>query len=299
MNHAASRLAFALVLPVLMACQGSSSGTPAPPPSPSSAPEWPPVPTATPADEPKVSDPQPTPCAVPRPDAAPALPGPVAPLAVPAPVGPVAPLAVPALPGPVAPLDALPLSPGPPPGADPSPQSGAGSARPEPAPAGDAAPQTARILSYTNPPPAGFRWEVDPATNNSSRLVLNLQGPKQVQAYGVAFFLGVGAQAAWTQPAEGAALLLAGRDWNPGRNEPRLARAKVLGETIQVGFFRREDPACWLGATPILSLALELKPGADPGPIRLWVPGGKQAVYLDGDKVLRELTLHLGSLVAK
>jgi hypothetical protein len=54
-----------------------------------------------------------------------------------------------------------------------------------------------------------------------------------------------------------------------------------------------------LGQSPILSLALDLKPGAHPGKVDLWAPGHKKALYLDGARALVELPLSVGTLVVQ
>ena len=293
MKHAAACLALALALLALTACGGGTSpgAPPATPPSgpPGPAPEPPPVPKATPSSEAKPPESKPTEYNPPEskpPESKPTESNP-----------PESKPAASAEPPP----GSVPVSAPPPPaaGGGSTPKPGAFPVSTSPAPGAKPAAQPARILSYTNPPAEGFRLEVDPASNNTARLLLHLQGPKKVQAYGVAFFLRCGDQAVWTRPGAGPALFLAGRGWNPGENEPSLARAKVLGEQLQVGFFRREGAVAHLGSTPILSLALELRPGAEPGQIRLSVPGDKQAVYLDANRVLQALTLKVGTLVAK
>ena len=156
------------------------------------------------------------------------------------------------------------------------------------------------MLHYTNPPAVGFRLEVDPATNDTQHLVLNLQGPKGTQAFGVAFFLAVGEDAVgWAAPPKGTGFFRCGRGWEPGGSEPRLARAKVQGGLIQVGLFQRDKAAVWLGTTPILSLALDLKSGAAPGKVDFWAPLDRKAVYLDANRILHDLPVGLGELVVQ
>lgn len=230
-------------------------------------------------------------------------PKPIAELPVPAPhpVDPATPAATPA-PSPAAtPTPTQAPVPAATPTATPVPTSApAPTPTPTPVPAPVPVPMPARALHYRNPPASGWRLEVDPASNHSSRLILHLLGPKHSQVFGVAFFLEVEqARADWASPDHGAELFRCGRGWDPGQNAPRLARAGNRGGLLQVGLFRRDGPAARLGADPVLSLALELKPGTTPGPVALWAPSDRHPVHLDGARALLPLPVSLGTLVAQ
>jgi hypothetical protein len=159
------------------------------------------------------------------------------------------------------------------------------------------APDRPRVLVYTNPPARGFRLEVDPATNRSGRLVLHLVGPAGQRARGVAFHLHADPdRLSWGQPGSGSGWLRPGDVWRPGEAEPRLCRAKVADGTLQAGLFHRDGDAPVLGSAPLAAIALDLKPGAAPGPVALTQPEGRPPVFLDGDRELRPLALGVGTL---
>ena len=273
------------------------------PPHPVVAPV--PGPAGTPSELPPAPSPVPHVQEVgPAPVSSPGLPPPPSPFPVPEPAG--TPSAWPPVPSPVPPVPAvgpapvsspsLPPSPSPAPVPEPEESPSPAPAIPKPLPS---IPKTlpGRVLAYTNPAPKGFRLEVDPATNHSSHLVLNLVGPRGARVYGVAFFIGLrDDRAEWVQPAGVAEFFRCGRGWNPGLNPPRLARAKVSEGLIEVGMFRRQGPPGILDGTPILSLALEPKKGGPEGKVEWWTPPGKHAVYLDSSRALVDLPIGLGEL---
>ena len=159
------------------------------------------------------------------------------------------------------------------------------------------APAARRILSYVNPPPSGFRLEVDPATNHSPRLILHLKGPEGLPIRGLGIFLAAGQdQVAWARAGSGNAWFRSGGVLEPGPGEPRLARDRVEAGLLQVGLFQREGAAVAVGTTPLLSVVLEPAPEAMPGKASLGVPADRRGVLLDDARNLLELPLGIGSL---
>ena len=164
------------------------------------------------------------------------------------------------------------------------------------------APEAARakVLTYVNPVAKGFRLEVEPSTNQTASLKLNLIGPKGTLGQGVAFFLQVDPlAAAWANPEGGTGVVRAGRSWPSGRSGPRLAWAKAEGGRLQAGLFRKNKAPGAMDAGPILSLALRLEAGASRGAVNLSAPTDRQAVYLDGNNDLVPLHVAVGTLVAE
>jgi hypothetical protein len=161
-------------------------------------------------------------------------------------------------------------------------------------------PVPVRGLHYTNPPAQGFRLEALPATNGTPHLVLQLRGPKDLPVGGVAFFVNVeGDRAAWAPLAGKAGFFRYEGALGPGT--PSLARARVRGSALEVGVFTSNGIPAAPGEAPILSVALDLKPGAAPGPVTLATPPGRGAVYLDGQRLVAPFPgpLGLGTLDVK
>ena len=158
----------------------------------------------------------------------------------------------------------------------------------------------APILRYQDPAATGFRLVAEPATNGTPHLGLKLVGPSGTVLRGVAFYLEADvARVAWAQPTGGQGFLLNGGSFDPGHEEPKLARAKVSAGVLQAALFQREGPAVTLGDQPVLSLALTAAPGAAQGAVTLRIPDPGKAVYLDAARVLQPLTIAVGTLAVE
>jgi hypothetical protein len=70
---------------------------------------------------------------------------------------------------------------------------------------------------------------------------------------------------------------------------------------LEVGLFTKGGAPAPLSKAPLLSVALDVKPGAAPGPVSLATPSGKGAVYLDGQRLVAPLpgALGVGTLEVK
>jgi len=171
---------------------------------------------------------------------------------------------------------------------------GGGSGNSSPGPASPAS-----TLSYQNPGPTGFRL-VKNATSSNTHLVLDLIGPTGTQAKGVAFFLAADdTKVNWGHPSGVSGTYITPGDVFPLGNTPQLLKDKVEGGQLQVGLFQKGGTATTLGDAPILSLALDLKGAAVTGAVRFGPQSGKQAVLLNADGTLSDITLSVGVLSAQ
>ena len=158
---------------------------------------------------------------------------------------------------------------------------------------------TATKLHYVNPTvtPGHLQLMVEPATNDTSHLLLDLLGPTGTVTKGVAFFVTTGTGATWGNPGgldpharAGAELIL---------GTPALFKSKVSAGDLQVGIFQTGAPTATLGSTPIVTLALDLGTSINPGTLALVGTTGKSSVYVDGTNIEQPLILDLGTLVAQ
>ena len=169
----------------------------------------------------------------------------------------------------------------------------------------DSPPPTAPAtkLHYVNPPASGFRLEVDPVTNDSAHLVLNLLGSTGTTATGVAFFLTSDASTvAWGNPGGSDAYAKAGSAFTLGAVP--MFKSKLIQGTgdLQVGLFQTGAPARSLGNAPIVSLALDLKTGTGVlagTRVGLTPTVGKTSKYLDGQGTDQTMTIAVGVLTAQ
>lgn len=159
-------------------------------------------------------------------------------------------------------------------------------------------PGPATALHYVNPAPTGFRLEVEPATNDTPNVVLDLIGPAGTSLHGVAFFLTCDTtRALWSSPpnATGSALTL---------GAVPLFRVKPGAGTgdLQVGLFQTGAPPAVLGAAPIVSLGLSLNLAQGPRsglPVALAPTLGRTSEYLDGNRTTQILNIGVGTLTTR
>lgn len=158
---------------------------------------------------------------------------------------------------------------------------------------------TASKLHYVNPigAPGHFLLVVEPATNDTSHLLLDLIGPTGTLVKGVAFFVTVGAGATWGNPGGPDPHAKAGTELRLGT--PALFKSKLNAGDLQVGLFQTGAPPASLGPASIVTLALDLGASIQPGPLGLVATTGKAAVYVDGSGTEQPLILDLGTLAAQ
>lgn len=162
-------------------------------------------------------------------------------------------------------------------------------------------PIAATKLHYVNPPASGFRLEVEPATNDTAHLVLNLIGPSGTAANGVAFFLTCDAtKATWGNPGGSSdPFAKAGAAFTLGPMP--LFKSKQLQGTgdLQVGLFQTGAATATLGIAPIVSVALDLKPGSGMlagTSVDLAPTNGKTSKYLNDLGADQAMTIGVGTL---
>jgi hypothetical protein len=164
-----------------------------------------------------------------------------------------------------------------------------------------AQPAFASALSYQNPGATGFRLVKNTSNSSNTYLELDLIGPSGTQAKGVAFFLEAdNAMVTWVHPTGASTTFTVPGNVFPTGSSPQMLMDKVVGSQLQVGIFQKGGSATMLGDAPILSLALELKGTAVPkGTVGFGSPSGKQAVLLNTDASLSNITLNVGTLSAQ
>jgi hypothetical protein len=138
---------------------------------------------------------------------------------------------------------------------------------------------------------------VEPATNDTSHLLLDLIGPTGTLVKGVAFFVTVGAGATWGNPGGSDPHAKVGTELRLGT--PALFKSRIDAGDLQVGLFQTGAPPASLGPTPIVTLALDLGASIQPGPLGLVTTTGKASVYVDGSGTEQPLVLDLGTLAAQ
>ncbi len=160
-------------------------------------------------------------------------------------------------------------------------------------------PAKATKLRYENPTPTPghFQLVVEAATNDTGHLLLDLMGPTGTVTQGVALFVTTGKGATWGNPGGSDPYAKAGAELILG--SPALFKSKVSAGDLQVGLFQTGAPPATLGATPILTLALDLGTSVNQGSVGLAVTAGKSSVYLDRANTKQSLILDLGTLTAQ
>ena len=155
---------------------------------------------------------------------------------------------------------------------------------------------TATTLSYTAPVSRGYRL-VQNAASTSTHLVLDLVGADGAQAQGVTFNISCdGAKAAWSAPIAGAGLVMNGKAFNLGTGVP-LMKILATPSDVQAALYQKAGtPAASLQDQVLLTVALDLKPGAPKGPVAL--SGFRGAQIQDANGIDQTIAVAIGSLVA-
>ena len=159
------------------------------------------------------------------------------------------------------------------------------------------APVKAVALVYTAPTAGGYQLVKD-ASSSSTHLVLGLVGPAGTQIKGVVLTLNAdAAKTTWNNPGgtadpyikEGQLLALGAGT--------KLMKSQLSGSSLQLALFQKGTaPAATLDNQPILSVALDLKAGATPGPVSL---SSATAQILDATGTTQAITVAVGTLTAQ
>ena len=163
------------------------------------------------------------------------------------------------------------------------------------------APTYASKLHYVNPAATGWRLEADATTNDTAHLVLNLVGPTGTATKGAAFFLTCDAtKAGWGSAGGTDNYAKAGSLLSLG-SAPQLFKSKLSGGDLQVGIFQKGGTAATLSASPVVSVALDLKATtlAQGTAVSLAATGAKQAIQLDATGTTQNITVTVGTLTAQ
>ena len=158
----------------------------------------------------------------------------------------------------------------------------------------------ATVLTYTNPPLEGYSLQAEPASNGTSHLVLDLVGPSGASAQGVSFFLTADpAMVSWSQ--QGTAYAVPGTVFSLGSAPQAFVATASAQGALQVGIYQKSGAATY-GSAPLVSMALDLKPGAvSPGAeVSLAPTAGQPVVFVDsnGSVELAPEPIAVGRLVA-
>jgi hypothetical protein len=172
---------------------------------------------------------------------------------------------------------------------------------PQPLPVVTAPPQpAARVLHYSDPRATGFRLEVDPATNDTGRLLLHLKGPAAARIRGVACFFQIDPeQLLWSPPAANPELLVPGPGWPRTAIGPSLVRARADHGILQFGLFLSEQEPLRLDDGILATVALEAIPGGRTGRVMLRRPADDRSILLDGERTFQPLTVAMGALTMR
>lgn len=163
----------------------------------------------------------------------------------------------------------------------------------------------ASTLSYTDPVnPTGFYLKVEPETNNTSRIVLDLMSAAPVQAQGLSFYLSVDpAQAAWTRLGEAPVHALNGTTFTLEGGQPQAFLTKVKAGDLQVGLYQRTGSVTTQPGSPLVRIGLTLGSGGVKAgaAINLAATSSTPSVYVDASGAVRPFPapITLGTLAAK
>jgi hypothetical protein len=159
----------------------------------------------------------------------------------------------------------------------------------------------ATVLTYTNPPLGGYSLQAEPASNGTAHLVLDLVGPSNTVAQGISFFLSADpAMVSWSR--QGAAYAAPGTVFSLGSAPQAFVTKVSIAGDLQVGIYQKSGGATY-GSAPLVSLALDLKPGAvSPGAAVALAPtAGQQAVLVGQSGTVQPFpeVIAVGALVAQ
>ena len=162
---------------------------------------------------------------------------------------------------------------------------------------GSHGPADATALVYTNPTDATSWRLVQDSASTAAHLVLDLVGADGAQAQGVTFNISCdGAKAAWSAPIAGAGLVMNGKAFNLGTGVP-LMKILATPSDVQAALYQKAGtPAASLQDQVLLTVALDLKPGAPKGPVAL--SGFRGAQIQDANGIDQTIAVAIGSLVA-
>ena len=158
------------------------------------------------------------------------------------------------------------------------------------------APAPASGLTYTPPVSNGYRLVADPSST-PTQLVLNLVGPTGASVSGVILHAMCDQRkVAWAAPAGSTTLAKPGTALNLGTGLP-LLESNAPGLILNVALFQKGNVvAATLGAQPVFSVALNLKPGTAQGPVALKMMPGCQVVDAAGNK--SNIQVAAGTIIA-
>jgi hypothetical protein len=167
----------------------------------------------------------------------------------------------------------------------------------------DAGP--ASSLAYTDPAnPAGFYLKVEPDTNNTARIVLDLMSATPVQAQGLSFYLSVDPTlATWTRLGDAPTHAANGTTFTLEGGQPQAFLTKVKEGDLQVGLYQRNGSVTTQPGAPLVRIGLTLgSTGVKEGTtITLAATPGSSSVYVDASGAVRPFPapITLGTLTAK
>jgi hypothetical protein len=158
-------------------------------------------------------------------------------------------------------------------------------------------------LVYTNDPSAttdDWRVEVDPATNGTAALMLQVFGPTGKAIQGATVFLTCAAgRTAWTRPAgatDPCALPGVALDLSQGPDASvQLFKSHRIGSDLQIAIYQKTGTAVLAADRPLFSVALASPAGTSPGAASLAATPGRTSIYLEG-AVEQPLPLKVGTL---
>lgn len=170
---------------------------------------------------------------------------------------------------------------------------------------GTSASPSAKLV-YTNDPSAttaDWRVEVDPATNGTAALVLQVYGPTGMALQGATVFLTCAAgRTAWVRPAGAAdpyALPGIALDLSQGPAAGvQLFKSRRIGSDLQVAAYQKTGTAVLAADRPLFSVALAPPSGTSPGTADPSATAGRTSIYLDGTGE-HPLTVKVGTLEAQ
>lgn len=173
---------------------------------------------------------------------------------------------------------------------------GGGSAPPPPA--------AVSTLVYTAPTSVGaaeFQWVKNATKSTASHLVLDLIGPTGVSGRGVGFYLSADAnKVTWSKVDPTDAELVRNEAFTLGSGS-LLLKAKFAGDQLQAGVYQKDPAAAakpFGASTVLVSVALDMKPGAATGPVTLsTVPNKSLLLPATGDPTAA--VIRMGALEIK
>jgi hypothetical protein len=165
-------------------------------------------------------------------------------------------------------------------------------------------PAPATALVYTDPADqSGLYLKVEPATNHTSRIVLDLMAGSALQAQGVSLYLSVDpAGAGWTRGDAAPFYASNGTTFDLGEASPQAFAAKVRGGDLQVGLYQQSGTVAAQAGAPLVRVGLTLgASGVAAGTsVALGATPGTTPVYVDASGAVRPFPapIAIGTLTA-